>query len=56
MASTPAPTPSFPLDPALYYSRGWYFYQRKDYDRQGNDARALADFDKAKRLGYTGSQ
>jgi tetratricopeptide (TPR) repeat protein len=23
---------AFPSDPTLYYSRGWHFYQRKDYD------------------------
>jgi len=27
-ARAPAPAPAFPLDPALYYSRGWDFYQR----------------------------
>ena len=48
MAQAPAPSPSpaqaFPLDPVLYYSRGWDFYNRQDYDR------AISEYNEAIKL------
>jgi hypothetical protein len=40
----PAPAPAFPLDPALYYSRGWDFYQRQDYNK------AISEYNEAIKL------
>jgi tetratricopeptide (TPR) repeat protein len=37
--------PALPLDPTVYYNRGWDFYQRKDYDR------AIGEYSEAIRLG-----
>jgi Flp pilus assembly protein TadD len=35
---------AFPLDPVLYYSRGWDFYNRQDYDR------AISEYNEAIKL------
>ena len=37
-------SPAFPLDPTVYYDRGWHYYQRKDYDR------AIGEYSEAIRL------
>src|SRR6516164_6259190 len=43
-APAPAPAPASALDPALYYSRGWDFYQKQDYDK------AISEYNEAIKL------